>query len=149
MRVTSVTVYPDKLRAALLPPLKSGTEALGRKSERRIKERISVPVGRDANGNVVVRSQPGEPPRKEHGQLQSHVAHSVEVQGEKVVGSVYSHRPPREPGDDPDAAVRLEYGGYSHGVHIEPRPHVVQEVELLRGEAAAEYADQLKAHLRR
>jgi hypothetical protein len=147
MRVTSVTIYPDKLRKAFLAPLKSGTEALCRQSERRIKQRISIPVGRDANGNVVVRSAPGEPPRKEFGQLQSHVEHDVVVQGEKVVGSVYSHRPPREPRDDPNAAVRLEYGGYSHGVHIQPRPHVVQEVELLRNSAAAEYADQLKAHL--
>lgn len=147
MRVTWVKVDDAALRKALLPPLLSGAEALGRASERRIKDRVSVPVGRDSNGNVVVRSAPGEPPRKEHGQLQSHVDHDVAVEGERVVGSIWSARPPREPGDDPDAAVRLEFGGYSGGFHIEPRPHVVQEVELLRREAPAEFADQLKAHL--
>jgi hypothetical protein len=147
MRVTFVKIDRARLRKALVPPLTSGTLALAREGVRRIKQRISIPVGRDANGNVVQRSLPGEPPRKEHGQLQMHVEQKVSVKGDGIKGEVYASRPPIENLDDPEAAIRLEYGGYSHGVHIAPRPYMRPEFDLLRKEAPKEYADQLKNHL--
>jgi hypothetical protein len=58
-----------------------------------IQEELSIPVGRDAKGKVIQRSEPGEAPRMETGVLQSHIGFSVDQTADGPILNITSYRP--------------------------------------------------------
>lgn len=108
---------------------------LGNQLVRDLDDALSVPVGRDAAGNVTQRSAPGEHPRTETGRLReglsSHVVTDAGAgNGLEVELVVVSARPPRS-NDPADVPQRLEYGIGD----IAPRPYMRPSFEEAKTEA--------------
>ena len=96
---TAIEINEQKLNAVLFAALQPGLEQIGAKETAAIKQAISVPVGRDARGNVTVRSKRGEPPRLETGELQSEIQYAVLTVNGAPLLEIGSARPstPRVP----------------------------------------------------
>jgi hypothetical protein len=109
---TRVTGQLDPQRAArgLYPALAEALKQIGAKEVAEIREDLSVPVELGEDGKII-RSSPGEPPRKEFGILQENVEYAV-VPGEGAIPLpeliISSSRPPISSGDDPEAPRVLE-----------------------------------------
>jgi len=65
-----------------------------------IKERVSIPVGYrigPRGGTYKIRSKPGEPPRKDTGNLQASITPDTIVVGDQVAGSIQAKAPYSDP----------------------------------------------------
>ncbi len=99
-----------------------GLDALGGLSQTRIETTISVPVKRDAAGNVTERSAPGEPPRLDTGELHGNIAHQAWDHGNILGVTVGAAKP-----DKPTVPVELELGTG----RVAPRPFMRPEMDRL------------------
>lgn len=101
-------IDPARLARALSAMLTPALEAMGDKEVASIREDLSVPVERGEDG-LIVRSSPGQPPRKEFGILQEFVVREV-VAGDNGLPMlrIESTRPTISADDDPDAPRVLE-----------------------------------------
>lgn len=94
-----------------------------------VKQRIGVPVGY-ANGRVI-RSRPGEPPRREFGDYIGSWTYTVVREGDVIKGTSGSTMPGR--------GVWLEKGTG----RIAPRPHVEPAYQQARAEATQQIKQNL------
>lgn len=119
----------DQVFARLRDKLVRGVAAVGKAAQADIEESISVPVGRDFAGNAVIRSAPGEPPRRDESQLYGNVESAV-FSRPNVIGSVVSSSRP----ETPSVPQELEFGG----VRVAPRPYMAPAMDRFRaGKATA------------
>jgi hypothetical protein len=88
----------------LMGSLEREMRDIGKRAEANLEEALSVPVGRDFAGGVVQRSLPGEPPRKETGQLQGNIESAVARDATSLVLGVGASRP-----ETPDVPEILEF----------------------------------------
>ena len=88
-----IEVNDESLKAYLNAACTAALLDIGETEVPCIQEELSKPVGRDANGNVIQRSEPGEAPRMETGVLQSHVSFSVDQDADGPVLNIVSYRP--------------------------------------------------------
>ena len=132
------------LDAAIAPALKEIVKA----EEEATMAHLSVPVERDFGGNVIKRSDPGDAPRMEDDILRQNVEGSVVKEESGSVGYLVSSRPAEEAGDDPDAALILEFGGVSNWGYVQPRPYMRPAAERMAEYAAEVIATHLKNALR-
>src|SRR5688572_31361803 len=112
----------DAILDAIRPALNAALFEIGERETESIIASLSVPVVRDAGGNVVERSKPGEPPRVDEDVLRQNVVFDVVYDEGVPVLTIEASRPPESAGDNADAAVILEEGGVSNFGPIEPRP---------------------------
>ncbi len=101
-----------------------GLDALGGLSQTRIETSISVPVKRDAAGNVTERSAPNQPPRLDTGELHGNVEHKTWDHGNIVGVTVGVSKP-----DKPWVPVELEEGTG----RVKRRPFMRPEMDRLQG----------------
>lgn len=116
----SAQIDISALYRAIEVPLIAALTEIGEREVVSIAADLSVPVEYTDDG--VIRSSPGEPPRKEEGQLVSHVEYTISTGEELPELEISAHRPPTEEDDDPRAAIVLEEGGKSAWGMIAPRP---------------------------
>jgi hypothetical protein len=130
-------IDPSLIHMALRQPLLTALEALGVREVAAIEADLSVPVGRDAAGNVNARSAPGQPPRTDEGILKGNVTHSLDAGSLSELPSltISAARPPEGDGDDPDAAVILEFGGVGNWGYVQARPFMRPALNRLEGYA--------------
>lgn len=98
---TAVTAY-------LAGRMRPAVESVASEIAADIRERINVPVGR--SGGRIIRSKPGEPPRREYGDLYKSVGTVAGGQGDQIEAIA---------GSTSKIAVYLEYGTGT----VAPRPH--------------------------
>jgi hypothetical protein len=130
-------IDPALMNMALRQPLITALEALGVREVAAIEADLSVPVGRNAAGDVTTRSAPGQPPRTEEGVLRGNVSHAVSAGSLAELPSltVSAVRPPEGDGDDPEAAVILEFGGVGEWGYVQARPFMRPALTRLEGYA--------------
>jgi hypothetical protein len=136
------TVSEELLRRAIMPGLKAGLEQLGERGRTDLMDSLSVPV--QYEGNKVIRSAEGDPPRMEEDMLRQSVDDNVFMQGEMPVLRISMG--PR-PGGDEDAAEVLEWGGLSSWGEVRARPAVRPLKTRLEGYAKDEIADGIRRTL--
>jgi hypothetical protein len=108
--------WADRLTARIMDRIENEADAIGVEVVAIIRERINVPVQRieDPSGGVTIeRSAPGEPPRREFGELWAAERHDVATAPNLVILSIIN--------DCPYAKV-LHFGGTTNFGAIEPRP---------------------------
>jgi hypothetical protein len=132
-KTVSSTVTDSTIEHALLPGIKSGLLGLGDRATAELIEMLSVPV--EFDGNKVIRSAPGEPPRREDGDLIATVDSNL-VPGPDVLPalrvSIGGH------------AEELEYGAFTNFGQVEPRPHMAPLRESMKTYAADELGDGIR-----
>jgi hypothetical protein len=124
----------EHLKSALAR-VQSGLTEAARAEQAALEQSLSVDVERDFAGNVVVRSAPGQPPRRETGELVGNVALDVRPTTDGIKIEMSADRP-----STPGVALTLEIGGDG----IQPRPYMKPSFE--RFETAADGA--IKSALR-
>lgn len=72
----------DRIADSVVERARTGFDTIGEELASRLRESVSVPVGRD--GKHVVRSLPGERPRRDEGDYQASLRHVTTVDGDKV-----------------------------------------------------------------
>lgn len=118
----------DEITDALIDRARDGFDEIGADLAERLRKKIDVAVGR--SGGVVVRSLPGEPPRRDTGDYQATVRHETRTEGNTVTTAA---------GTDSQLGPWLE-GGTSR---MKPRPHF----KPVREEFAAEAVERVKQAL--
>lgn len=132
----TIEIDDAAVRAALTPGLARGLEAIGQREVAAIKKALNIPVvygdvqvtfktraGKEISFNakgLTKRSSPGEPPRKETGNLQAGVSHVVETGDQGPQLAITSERAEGNPAV-PDY---LEYGT----TKMEARPYMTPAV---------------------
>lgn len=117
----------------LRPILRDSFDREGEAIVGSIVQLISVPVEKIGPGRVV-RSKPGEPPRRESGELSRGIMHNVVASKGLVQLVVSAERAPIRaesyyPPSQEDASVHLEQGGRtSWNTQLKPRPYMVRTV---------------------
>jgi hypothetical protein len=106
--------FADRIVASLIADAESGIRDIVSSSRADLQASISVPVGYASGprgGLMVIRSKPGEPPRRETGNYVNSWGESVVIDGLRVVGRIYSD---------------VDYGSYlSTGTsRMASRPHL-------------------------
>lgn len=104
------TIDPKRVARGLYERLARALDAIGRRAVDEIKADLGVPVEVGEHGRII-RSSPGDPPRKEFGILQENIEHEVYQQDGPIplpALRVTSSRPPASANDDPDAPRILE-----------------------------------------
>ncbi len=99
--------------------LESALRTAGTDEVEQIRQDIGIQVGH-ASG-FVVRSQPGEPPRREKGELQASIYSNVSRPEPNVVQLAI--------GSTADYASNLEFGGFSNFGEVLPRPFMRPSME--------------------
>jgi hypothetical protein len=129
---------------AIAPQLKRATEEIVETAAEHIRQAISVPV-EYASGGVVIRSQPGEPPREETGSMGLGIDHEVATDDNGLpMGWVTAQRSAAD--GDEDAARVLEEGGLNgQGHYIAPRPYMLPEAEEMKAYAPGIVAKHLSS----
>jgi hypothetical protein len=140
----SVSLDATALKEAMISIVLPGLRAIGVKETAAIQADLSVPVGRDALGNVIQRSAPGEPPRMEEDILRQNIEWDIVREGEGIVLEITAHRPAQEANDDEDAAVILEYGGVGNWGPIAARPFMTPAMLRIEGYAEQEIVKHAK-----
>lgn len=112
--------FGEFVDAQIVPDLRAAMEDALAKETAFIVQAVSIPVVRI--GTTVVRSYPGEPPRKDMGALSSHIYFEDVVYGGSGIESAIVAWRPATDFSWPDAAAVLEQGGNSPFGPIEPRP---------------------------
>lgn len=137
------------IRQALEQPITRALQWLGEGEEETIEQAISIPVVRNAAGEVIERSKPGQPPRMDEDILHGiGIDHTVVSEDGWPVLYLTATRPPEGEGDDPDAALILEEGGQSNWGYVQPRPFMFPAVVRLSGYAAEMLGDKLMVSLK-
>jgi hypothetical protein len=123
------TDFAQGIVADILDAVAEEAERLGAEIAADVRESIDIPVEPTSSG-YVVRSRPGEPPRRESGHLWESIGFEVaRDDGRRRVGlSVYS--------DDPKAAG-LEYGRDD----VRPRPFMAPAFDRWADQVAERIAD--------
>lgn len=85
--------YADKITAELLDRTERKFEEFGKLIADDLRELLSVPVGRNSSGRVIIRSKPGEAPRMETGRLRGSVQDVVYRAAGRVRLVVATHTP--------------------------------------------------------
>lgn len=115
----------DFLAGHLVPAM----DTCGKEWADGLRRDVSVPVGR--SGSRIVRSLPGEPPRREHGDYIDSILHDTRREGALVITEIGSILPNR--------GVWLE-GGTSR---IRPRPSFGPLHQRIQAEAAGKISSKL------
>lgn len=86
-----------------------------------IKDLIDTPVEVDPVTGHIIRSDPGEPPRTETGELLNNIGADIiaDASNMSITLTVTSNRP-----STPEVPGILEYGGMSNWGEIAPRPYM-------------------------
>lgn len=115
---------------AIAPILRAALEDIADRATANIREAISIPV-EYAEGGLIIRSSPGEPPRREDGALMAGIDFNI-VDGEGLPELYITAE--RLGMGDADAARVLEDGGLNgQGHYVAPRPYMAPEAEAIRG----------------
>lgn len=77
-----MTTPADSIIDALVTGCRPGFDAIGADLEKRLRDKLRVPVVRQ--GSRVIRSKPGEPPRKDKGNYQSSMDRVTVVSGDRI-----------------------------------------------------------------
>ncbi len=110
--------FPEVIEG-ILEGLESALKRAGDDEVEQIRQDIGVQVGY-ASG-FVVRSEPGEPPRRETGELQESIYSNVSRPEPNVVQLAI--------GSTADYAGNLEFGGFSNFGEVLPRPFMRPSME--------------------
>lgn len=125
-------VHEDLILRAITPAVLAGLDDIGDLAREFLLNILSVPVEYD--GNRVIRSAPGSPPRMEEDMLRQSTDTTIHDDG--PLPSLEVSVGPR-PGGDANAAVVLEFGGQSSWGRIEPRPFMGPTRDYIEGIALA------------
>ncbi len=86
-----------------------------------LRDLVAKPVGR--SGSKIIRSKPGEPPRRETGKYQASIKHTVTVAGNRVRGEA-------------GTPMLLRVWFRDGTARMAPRPHFAQVYRKAKAEAA-------------
>lgn len=113
---------------AIRPALERALNRVGETEIETIKDDISTPVEIDPVTGRKIRSNPGEPPRTDTGELLNNLGVDIipNASDMSVTLIIKSERP-----STPEAPGVLEYGGGDW--NIEPRPYMVHAFNRVRG----------------
>ncbi len=114
---------------------------LGKRDEEWIRDALSVDV--EYEGSHIIRSAPGDFPRRETGELQGTIASEPSGGGDGAAVAVSAG--PAIGDDGQDYAYTLEYGGYSGGHHILPRPFMSKAFTMTEGSYLEFIAERLRS----
>lgn len=128
-KTVSSTVTDTTIESALLPGIKAGLLNLGDRATGELLEMLSVPV--EYEGSGIIRSAPGEPPRKEFGELVATIDSNL-VDGPDLFPSLRV--------SIAGVAEELEFGSGN----VEPRPHMGPLRESMKNYAADEVGDGIR-----
>jgi hypothetical protein len=127
-----VRVDAKAVEATIAPMLRRAMDAIGDRAVANIRKAISVPVEYTSGGGII-RSNPGQPPRMEEGELHSGI--DYEVIGGDGLPELRVTAQRAGFGDD-DAARVLEDGGLNgQGNYVAPRPFMRPEADEMRNYA--------------
>lgn len=98
--MAEVTSIRDSASAWLNRRLPSVMEALGIRAVGMVTQELDTPYP--------PASKPGESPHKRTGNLQAGVSHEQHIEGNDIVQTIISRRPPAEPGESPNVPIILE-----------------------------------------
>jgi hypothetical protein len=126
--------FVENVMADLQSRIGRSTRDIVDQTKSHLQKLISVPVDYirgPRGGLLVIRSKPGEPPRKETGRYQGSWGDSISVNGDIIEGSVYSD---------------VIYGSYlvTGTKHMAARPHTQQSFEYMIRVAPEQIGDSLK-----
>jgi hypothetical protein len=140
------------IRRALEPGIKAGIKECVVAEQKAVYTHLSVPVTRNAAGDVMERSEPGDAPEMEEDILRQNIEWHVVTEEGETVGYLTAIRPPQNTDgemDDPDAAFILENGGISNwGVYVQPRPFMRPASDRMENYAEEVIAQHLKVTLK-